>query len=685
MAKKKILILIASGLLSMTSFSIISGATTVSSTKLQTSASQSTEQSQIEETSVSTAVSESSAVKETDTSDLSETAASIDDLPQSGKIVKRSAAPFAADLPQDPNIIPIDKVFQNPIGNSTSILEDGKLLQLNPAQKSQKGAIWSKKPISLLSDFTFKSYLYLGDQRGSAGDGMTFTLTNDPRMENDATQVIGSSGMGIGAYSTKSGEPYIRNGLSIEFDTYKNQGSSDRMDREISGDNSGHGHVAFVTPKENNNNYDNEHTGVTVAPTYLSDGTWRMLTVHWNAGTKQLSYDLEGIGSSSQVITDLNATFGGSTVYWGFTSSTGGKYQENALAMTQIPSSVRSTAELSVNDTGFETEAEANKEDIVTLKNTLHIDNDLKSHRDFADEHQPQMSINLPSELAYEQGSLKIDGIQASEKDITVAGTRITLDLTDYLVLEKDMVIELKTKLQDSTPEKRLAMNFEYLENGALLQKSNEIAVKIAKPKEKTITVFYQDAATNQEVAPSKQLTGKIGDHYKETPPAVTGFVFKNDSGNAEGTFSETTQNIYFYFRPGELYFLEAPKQIVFGSHKISTTALVKFGTATEDLRIMDERATNKWQVQLKQTQPLTDGTVAMPDVLSFVTDSQSDTISDAAITISEGDQKGETNLSGLLDADQQRGIKITVPVEYQRLGTFKGALSWTLTDVPGN
>ena len=165
----------------------------------------------------------------------------------------------------------------------------------------------------------------------------------------------------------------------------------------------------------------------------------------------------------------------------------------------------------------------------------------------------------------------------------------------------------------------------------------------------------------------------------------MAGFVFKNDSGNAEGTFSETTQNIYFYFRPGELYFLEAPKQIVFGSHKISTTALVKFGTATEGLRIMDERATNKWQVQLKQTQPLTDGTVAMPDVLSFVTDSQSDTISDAAITISEGDQKGETNLSGLLDAGQQRGIKITVPVEYQRLGTFKGALSWTLTDVPGN
>ncbi|MGC3657824.1 lectin, partial [Enterococcus faecalis] len=43
------------------------------------------------------------------------------------------AAPYATSLPDDPNIIPIDKVFQEPIGNATSILEGGKLLQLNPA------------------------------------------------------------------------------------------------------------------------------------------------------------------------------------------------------------------------------------------------------------------------------------------------------------------------------------------------------------------------------------------------------------------------------------------------------------------------------------------------------------------------------------------------------------------------
>lgn len=592
-----------------------------------------------------------------------------------------SATPYAASLPQDPTIIPIDKVFQAPIGNSTSILEDGKLLQLNPATASQKGAIWSKRPISLLSDFTFKSYLYLGNQQGNAGDGMTFTLTNDPRMTNDPTQVIGSSGMGIGAYSTRSGEPYVQNGLSIEFDTYKNQGSADRMDREISGDTNGRGHIAFVTPKANNNNYTNEHAGVTIASTYLSNDTWRMLTVRWEANARRLTYELDGVGTSSYVVNDLNAQFGATSVYWGFTSSTGGKYQENALAMTQIPSSVQSTAEISVNGGAFVTAVEASKSDQLTFKNTLNIDNDLVGSK----VSQPQVSLTLPTEISYEKGSLSIDGVQVAEADITIAGSRLTLDLSNYLILEKDMLIELKATLQDGTPEKVLPMNFEYLEEATLLQKSNEVSVKIAKPKEKTLSVFYKEEATNLDIAQPKQITGTIGDAYKETPEDIAGFVFKTDSGNAEGTFSDSSQDIYFYYRTGELYFLEAPNQIAFGTQKVSNNVLKLFGRPTEGLKIMDERASNGWRVELKQTQAFSDGKTVMPDILSFVTDSTSETISDAAITLFESNKKGETDLSGLLDDTSQRGIRAEIPVEYQRIGSFKGTLSWTLANVPDN
>ncbi|HFX3872794.1 TPA: L-type lectin-domain containing protein, partial [Enterococcus faecium] len=286
-------------------------------------------------------------------------------------------APISAvELPDDPNIISIDKIFQTPIGTSTSILENGKLLQLNPAERSQRGAIWSNKKISLLSDFTFKSYLYLGNQRDRAGDGMTFTLTGDPRMASNPSQVIGSPGMGIGSYSTRSGQPYIANALSIEFDTYKNSGSSDRMDREITADNRGHGHVAFVTPKPNNNNYSGEHTGVTVAPTFLSNGTWRLLIIKWDAEQRSLTYDLEGVGRSSRIIPDLIRQFGSTEVNWGFTSSTGTFFQENAVAVTRLPSNVTSTADVKVNDSDYGAIAEAGGNDKITIRNTLKVEGD---------------------------------------------------------------------------------------------------------------------------------------------------------------------------------------------------------------------------------------------------------------------------------------------------------------------
>lgn len=236
-----------------------------------------------------------------------------------------------------------------------------------------------------------------------------------------------------------------------------------------------------------------------------------MLTVHWNAAAKALTYDLEGVGTNTYVVSDLNAQFGATTVYWGFTSSTGGKYQENALAMTQIPTNVTSQAALSVNGQEFSSAVEAVKNDQVRLRNTLNIDND------FIEDRQPQVSIDLPDELAYEENSLTIDGKKVAAKDLTQTGNHLTVALNDYLVLKKDMIIELKTTLQDNTPEKVLTMNFDYYEEGTLLQKSNNVTITIPKPTEKTVTVFYKDAE-GKDIAPPKSVTGKIGTPYQEEP-----------------------------------------------------------------------------------------------------------------------------------------------------------------------
>ncbi len=41
--------------------------------------------------------------------------------------------------------------------------------------------------------------------------------------------------------------------------------------------------------------------------------------------------------------------------------------------------------------------------------------------------------------------------------------------------------------------------------------------------------------------------------------------------------------------------------------------------------------------------------------------------------TIFESDQKGESDLSAILDSTSQHGIRIDIPVENQRIGTFEG------------
>ncbi|MBL4993737.1 lectin [Enterococcus xinjiangensis] len=41
--------------------------------------------------------------------------------------------------------------------------------------------------------------------------------------------------------------------------------------------------------------------------------------------------------------------------------------------------------------------------------------------------------------------------------------------------------------------------------------------------------------------------------------------------------------------------------------------------------------------------------------------------------------------MSAILDSTSQHGIRIDIPVENQRIGTFKGKLSWILADVPEN
>ncbi|MEG0732685.1 MAG: WxL domain-containing protein [Vagococcus sp.] len=588
-------------------------------------------------------------------------------------------------LPDDPDILLINKIFQAPIGTSTSILENGKLLQLNPAKKTQRGAIWSKEQISLLSDFTFKSYLYLGDQYANAADGMTFTLTNDPRMTVYPTNVIGSTGVGIGAYSSGYNQPYIRNALSIEFDTYKNQGTSDRMDREITTDNKGYGHVAFVTPKINNQSYTGEHSGVTVAPTYLSNNSWRTLIVKWNAKEQKLTYDLEGIGSKSYVVSNLLSQFGSTSVYWGFTSSTGAFFEENSLAITEIPSNVTSKAEIRRTDGEYMTEVEAGKGDKLFIKNKLNVEND------FIDDKNSQVTLEIPQELTYIDNSLTIDGKLLDSNEFSLIDNLLTVNIKKYLASKQELVIELETNVEDASVEREVSTSFGYLEDSVMFLRSNKVSVNITKPKVQTLNVFYKELETDIDVAPTKKITGELGVPYQEDALKINGYVLDHDSGNTSGIYSEGSSDIYFYYKKGELVFVSAPEVLNFGDNLTIDTTDKTYPILSQksQLVVQDFRGDHKkWRMTATLLKELTNqDDYVLKNSLYYKQNNQEDEFSIGnAINIMENETINTQPVdissfwSGL-----EKGPILKVKAGKAAAGNYSGTIQWALEDVPLN
>ncbi|MGO2265270.1 MAG: lectin-like domain-containing protein [Vagococcus salmoninarum] len=454
-----------------------------------------------------------------------------------------------SDAPQVPGDTEIlNDVFREPIGTGPALLTE-KILQITPADKSQNGAIWSKEKIDLQRDFRIKAYLYLGDSFGDAADGITFTLQNDARMATNEKLAIGDSGMGMGAYSNALGKPYVRNALSIEFDTYYNSGPSNRMDREID-ENGNRGHVAIVTPKANNNNYTGEHSALTLSPDYLSNGEWREIEFTWVASTKTLSYDIVDVGKASYVIQDLETKFGGSQVYWGFTGSTGAFKALNLIAISELPQKVQNIATVT-NTTiqeGPSTHVHVNKGDQVALETDI-ITSTFVNPTEYD---LSRMDIQLPA------------GIDPNLDEVQVEGNLIP---RENLVFENGILtinnIELSRSGQTNFKVTALVTSEEYggiLEadftfydvNNMLIAKSNLLKIEILKPKTGDLILNYVNEK-DEQIQASKKITGEIGAKYEETPPEIIGYKWIKTIGESNGYFQESQQVITFKY--AESYF----------------------------------------------------------------------------------------------------------------------------------
>jgi len=203
----------------------------------------------------------------------------------------------------------LHKVLHIPDDTNTSFISDTEV-QLTPDKNNQRGAINSQKTIDITRDFVMEYELYFGDDDGGA-DGIAFVLHNDSR----GADAIGYDpadvgGVNIGAYG-------INNGISIEFDTYKNDSGSEDTDED---------HTQIRDTDYDFTDTNGKINDVsTLDADNIEDGDWHQVRLEWNATTETITYYFDGQEFSYDFDDISHDYFNGATkVYYALTASTGG-------------------------------------------------------------------------------------------------------------------------------------------------------------------------------------------------------------------------------------------------------------------------------------------------------------------------------------------------------------------------
>ncbi|MHB0754917.1 collagen-binding domain-containing protein [Polaribacter sp. M15] len=169
-------------------------------------------------------------------------------------------------------------------------------IELTPDVNNQAGSSMSFGKVDFTSDFNFSIEINLGTKDIGA-DGIAIVFHTDP----DGIHTVGINGQGIGA-------KHIKNGISIEFDTYSNYGELVNDHTQIKSTSTWQG-LTSATDLGN-----------------IEDGNWHLVNFSWVASTKTLSYSFDGTQITNYTDDLIANVFNGETnAHFGFTASTGGQ------------------------------------------------------------------------------------------------------------------------------------------------------------------------------------------------------------------------------------------------------------------------------------------------------------------------------------------------------------------------
>ena len=239
-------------------------------------------------------------------------------------------APRCAQAVIDITVNPVNSDW-NIVGNNSIELAPNSFI-LTKDLGNQQGAIWNKNPLDLRYSFDltlnaiFSAEGVVKDTAGA--DGMVFVFQRDftpppldvPDLPIYARGVFGGS-LGVGNISPS---------FHVEVDTWMN------YDVNNGQNDPWYDHISVSTNGDVWN-----YVGAPVAAVMdgtnhavnIEDGLWHAIKISWDNPSKTLIVHFDGV--QKMVVTNdiANQVFGNdpSNVYWGFTASTGGKSNYQAL------------------------------------------------------------------------------------------------------------------------------------------------------------------------------------------------------------------------------------------------------------------------------------------------------------------------------------------------------------------
>ncbi|OTO15815.1 hypothetical protein [Enterococcus sp. 3G6_DIV0642] len=243
-------------------------------------------------------------------------------------------------------------------------------------------------------------------------------------------------------------------------------------------------------------------------------------------------------------------------------------------------------------------------------------------------------------------------------------------------------------------------VNLVVVKNESVISDDRQFAIYA---KDVRLTLPEATALTDEAaLADYTQATTIFADNRANVPPTVDPQAFVAIQQATEAELLKNVSTAYHYEAgsqraekvvnvavAGELILSSVPTDFDFGQQKVATETQDYWPTITGELAVKDTRGSERspWRLTVKEQQPLTDGTDQLTDVFRFVTNGQEQMITSGEMIIEETEltENGTYVVNQHWGESQNEGIKLTVPVEQQKVGDYQGTLSWQLVSAPGN